>query len=377
MSSLTKLTEAGFYDFCALCEAVPEKGQESAKRWGVRPYTSLVELLDEEGVDVILNGTPPDCNMMSVPTAAKRGVHVITEIPIAPTLSMARYLIDTCNENNVKFEVSEQVYLWAKEQLKHRIIDAGLIGEIAHARCYYTNKADYHGINGARMLIGSNPKRILGYTQKVPVPTFKHWSGVNRSEDQWDIAVIEFESGVSCVFSSPPRARMAARWDVEGTEGQLFGDNLYVGSQSDFKQYPFVDEYTTTNGDKVLEHIRVDTDPPIVFENPYKKYRAADGDEVARMQILLGMHRAITEDCEPEYGPQNGCTDIGILFAIRESHRLGNAWVDLPLTAPTELEKQMEAEFQRTYGHDYRAGEALAGVRFPLGGVRMDVGGWD
>ncbi|MBI3921846.1 MAG: Gfo/Idh/MocA family oxidoreductase [Armatimonadetes bacterium] len=377
MGTLTKLTEAGYYDFCALCEAVPEKREASAERWGVKPYATLVELLDQHGVDVILNGTPPDCNMMSVPTAAKRGVHALTEIPIAPTLSMARYLMEVTEANNVKFEVSEQVYLWAKEQLKHRIIDSGLLGEIAHARCYYTNKADYHGINGVRQLIGSAPKRVLGYTQPVKVPTFDHWSGKRMSDDRWDLAVVEFEKGVTCVFQSPPRARTAARWDIEGTEGQLVGDNLHLGSHSSATHYPFVEEYRTVNGEKVLDHLRVDTDPPVVFDNPFMEYRAADGDEVARMQILLGMHRAITEDGKPEYGPENACTDIEVLFALRESHRRGNTWVDLPMTEPTELEKEMEAEFRRAYGHDYRAGEALTGVRFPLGGVRHTVGNWD
>ena len=317
MSTLTKLTEAGFYEFCALSEVVPEKAKASSERWGVKAYSNLVELLDSEQVDVALNGTPPDCNVMAVGIAAKRGVHALVEIPIAPTLRVARFMMQTAKENRVQLEVCEQVWLWAKEQLKRKIIDAGLIGEVAHARLYYTNKADYHGINGARMLVRGREKRVLGYTQKIRVPTFTHWSGIERGEDRWDHAIIEFESGAMCLFSSPPRARMTARWDIEGTKGQLVGDSLYIGSHSKADHYPFVTEQTEVRGKRTLDHIRVDTRPAVVFENPYRAYQAEDGDEVARMDLLLGMHRAITEGGAPAYGPENACRDIEILLAMR------------------------------------------------------------
>jgi predicted dehydrogenase len=380
MSTLTKLSEAGFYQFCAVCDVVPERAKASAERWGVKAYTNLLELLEGEELDVILNGAPPDANVMVTCVAARHGLHVLTEIPVAPTLSLARFMMETVKENNVKLEVCEQVWLWAKERLKRKIIDTGLIGEITHARLRYTNKADYHGINAIRMLIRSPARRVLGYTQVVKVPPFKErhpMMGDVRREDRFDHAVIEFENGIVCLFYSPPRTRLSPQWDIEGTEGQIIGDSLYIGSRSDFKHYPFVEEYTTVEGERVLDHIRVDTDPPVVFENPYKRYRAADVDEVARMELLLGMHRAITEDAEPAYGAENACCDIEVLFALRESARRGNKWVELPLTEETELERQIEAEFRRVYGHDPREVEALVNTPFLIGGVRYTVANWD
>lgn len=380
MSTLTKLSEAGFYDFCALCEIAPEKARENAERWGVKAYTSLLDLLEDEQVDVILNGTPPDANVMVTCLAARRGVHVLTEIPIAPTLPLARFMIETAKENNIKLEVCEQVWLWAREQLKRKIIDAGLIGEIVHARLRYTNKADYHGINAIRMLIRRPARRVLGYTQVVKIPPFRErhpMMGDVRTEDRWDHAVIEFENGVTCLFYSPPRTRLLPQWDIEGTKGQLIGGDLYIGSQREFEHYPFIEEYAEVEGERVLDHIRVDTDPPMVFENPYKRYRAADGDEVARMELLLRMHRAITEGGEPVYGAENACRDIEILLALRESARRGNQWVELPLTDETELERQIEAEFRRVYGHDPRDVDALVNTQFLIGGVRYTVANWD
>jgi len=377
MQSLHKLSEPDdLYDFCALCEVNPEKARASSERWGVPAYSTLLELIHAQGPDVVLGAAPPDCNVMTVPLCAARGIHVMTEIPIAPTLGLADFLIETTGEAGVKFEVTEQVFLWAQEQLKRKIVAEGLIGELQHARLYYTNKADYHGINGARMLIGSQPRRVLGATGKVRLPTFTHFSGAQMSEDRWDTAVIEFDSGVVLLFDSPPRARMQRRWDLEGTEGQLFGDELFIGSQSEYQRYPFITENTKVGGEQVLDHIRVDTDPPVVFENPYKRFRADSADEVARMEFLVGFHQAVTHDAEPVYGAANARTDIEILFAMRES-ALRGTWVDLPLTEPTELEAEIECEFRRTYGHDPRDTEALVSVPFPQGGVRYTIGNWD
>ncbi|NLC55751.1 MAG: Gfo/Idh/MocA family oxidoreductase [Armatimonadetes bacterium] len=377
-STLRKLSDRSeLYDYCALCEVVEERARENAERWRVRPYTDLAAMLEEEGLDVLLNGVSSDSNPMAVGMAAKHGTHAITEIPIAPTLRIADHMVQTCERAGVRLEVTEQVFLWAGEQLKRRIIDSGAIGEITHARLWYTNKADYHGLNAVRMLLPGQAARVLGYSGKVRIPSFVGYEGELVEEDWWDAAVIEFDSGVVCLFEGPPRGRMSPRWDIEGTLGQLVGSNLYLGSVESAEHYPFRHEYTTVDGERILDHVRVDTDPPIVFENPYKEYAAADEDEVARMALLVGFYRAITQGTAPAYGAANARKDLEILFALRESARRGNTWIDLPLSAPTALEEELEKDFVRLYGHRPEEAEALARVPIPRAGVRWRVAGWD
>ncbi|MEW6355035.1 MAG: Gfo/Idh/MocA family oxidoreductase [Planctomycetota bacterium] len=378
LSTLRKLTEfSDLYDFYALCEVIPERAKENAERWGVKSYTNLRTMLEEDRPDVLLNATAPDSNTMVTGLAAKHGVHVINEIPIAPTLPAADFMIRTAQEHGVKLEIAEQVYLWAREQLKRKIIDTGLIGEITHTRLCYTHKAEYHGLNAVRMLLRSEAKRVLGYTGKVPVPPFMGYEGYRVTEEVWDAAFIEFQNGVVCLFEGPPRGRTSPRWDLEGTKGQIAGNELYIGSQYEFKKFPFLEEYTEIEGVKVLDHMRVDTDPPVVFENPFKNYRAADNDEVARMALLVGFHKAIVENTEPAYGALNARRDLEILFALRESSRRNNTWINLPLTEVTELEKRVHNAFVMTYGAGPEQVDRLVGVAFPRGGVRWTVAGWD
>jgi predicted dehydrogenase len=380
LSTLRKLTElSSLYELCALCEVLPERARENANRWGVKGYTSLPLMLEAEKPDVVLNGAPSDSNPVVVGLCAQHGAHVITEIPIAPTLSMADWMIATVSERGLRLEIAEQVWLWAKEQLKQEIIRSGLIGKLTHARLWYVNKAEYHGFNAMRMLIGAEAKRVLGYEGKALVPKFVGYEGDLVTEDYWHAALIEFDSGLACIFEDPPRGRLAARWDIEGSEGQLMGDDLYLGStESTSKHYPLCHEYTSTNGRRVLDCVYVATEPPLVFENPFKCYEAEDDDEVARMQLLAGFHRAIVQaGCKPVYGPENARKDLELCLAIRESARLGSTWVDLPLRGPTELERKLEEEFRRMYGHPFYEVEALAQVQFPRGGVRWRVAGWD
>jgi predicted dehydrogenase len=377
MSTLTKLSQrSGLYEFCGLCDVVPEKARGSAARWGVPGYTAFLEMLDGCGPEVVLNGAPGDANVMAVSVAARRGKHVLTEIPIAPTCGMADVLIRDCADHGVVFDVAEQVWLWAQEQLKRRIIAAGLIGEPQHARMVYCNKADYHGINGVRMLFGGQPTRVLGYTRAVTVPAFGHYIDDGRTHDRWDHAIIEFDNGMTCLFESPPRGRMAPRWDVEGTLGQLVGSDLYIGSPDRFRHYPFIAETSTADGETLFDHIRVDTDPPIVFESPHKALGAEDYDEVARMDILVGFHQAVTDGAPVAYGPQQARTDLEILSAMRESHDRGNVWVNLPLAAPTRQELEIEAKFTEVYG-DPADPEQLANAPFRQGGTRYWVTNWE
>ena len=88
-------------------------------------------------------------------------------------------------------------------------------------------------------------------------------------------------------------------------------------------------DYTEADGKRVFESVRVDTDPPIVFRNPFRAFGADDEDEVARMELLAGFHRSVIEGGEPAYGPRNARKDLELCYAIRESARLGNVWLDL------------------------------------------------
>jgi predicted dehydrogenase len=352
-----------------MCEPVPERAAENRARWQVPVYTDWLELLEEERPDVVLLATPPDAYHALACAAAERGAHIITEIPLGPTGPIARMMQRAAEERGVKLEVAENVYRWASERLKQKIIAAGVLGRPKHARLWYTSGC-YHGFNAVRMLLGAEPRRVLGYTGTIQAPWDVDYLGQTLPEQTWEAALIEFGNGAACLYEMPPPGPRGNFWEVEGTEAALLGNELVL----DGRHYPFQWEYTTVEGEQALEHVRVDTDPPIVWENPFKEFKVQDNDEVARVQILVDFHRAVTEGQEVAYPPARAWPDQELWIALRESALRGNVWVELPLQEVTSFEQRLQDEYRVLYGCAWDDLESLRRVAFPRGGVRWTVG---
>ncbi|MBC7287057.1 MAG: Gfo/Idh/MocA family oxidoreductase [Armatimonadetes bacterium] len=370
-ATVSKLSD--LYDFRAMIEPVPERAEENRQRWGVAVYPDVKALLDNEKIDVLLVAVPPDAYHPIVCTAAEYGVHAITEIPFGPTGPIARMMAEAAAKNGVKLGVAENVYRWATERLKQKILSSGIIGRPKHARLWYTCGC-YHGFNAIRMLLGSEPTRVMGYAGTIPVPWYVDYLAETVPEEAWEVALIEFSNGCVCLYEMPPPGFRGNHWEVECEGGALDGNELVVREGRSLQRYSFQWEYEMAEGEKVLDHVRVNTDPPIVWENPFKRWLVADNDEVARVDILVDFHRAVSQNATPDYPPEKAWPDQEIWIALRESALHGSQWVELPLRGLTEFEKMMHEEYARLYGRRWDDIEGLRSVAFPRGGVRWTVG---
>ena len=354
LETITRLTD--HYELAAVCDRNPSALQEVATQYGLKAcYESVAGLFQAEKPDVVFSLAPKDSHIVIALTAARHGAHIITEIPAALTRRYAGAIAETCRSTGVLWEVAEQVWLWPTERLKRQIIEAGGIGKLTHARLWYLT-GQYHGFNGVRTLLGARATRLLGYCGEVETEAYIAYGGEPESTVKWDQAVIEFDNGVTCLFEKPPRAfplreqTFSTGWQVEGTKGHFDRNRLTLYGKT--HPHDITEQYTEIAGERILEAVRVDTTPPAVWENPFKSYRIGSPDDVAKASILVSFHRAITQGEKPQYGAENALHDWEICLAIRESARLGNRWVTLPLGDPTELEGQIETEFVRRYGHD-------------------------
>lgn len=369
--TVTKLDD--IYEFCAMCEPVPERAAENERRWGVPVYPTLDEMFADARPDVVLSGVPSDAQHLVVAIAARHGVHAITEIPVAPTGPMTQFVIAAAREAGIKHEVAENVYRWASERLKQKIIASGVIGQLKHARLWYTSGC-YHGFNAIRFLLNAEARRVLGYVGTIPVPYYVDYLSTEVPDQVWEGAIIEFDSGVACLYEKPPQGLRASSWEIEGTDGALVGDELRLHGHRAAQTLPFQWEYTQLDGQRVLDHVRVDTDPPVVWENPFKRYRVSQNDEVARVDILVSFYKAVTQDAPVAYPPEQAWPDQEIWIALRQSAMDGNVWVDLPLTHVTAFEQALMAAYEEHYGCPWDDIECLSKVAFKRGGVRWHVG---
>jgi len=377
------------YELCAFCDLDEKRLREAGETYGVKArYTRLDDMLRQEKPDVAYRLTPKDSIGPVCLQIAESGTHLLNEIPIAETLPMADAIIDACRRNGVKTEIAENVWVWPEEQLKREIARAGLLGKITHGRFQYPC-GTYHGLSTIRKILDADPIRALGFDGEVAVRPQASYNGRTMTHCFWEAGVFEFPDQIKVLYEMPAKGRKRELWwEIEGTHGHLSGDSLFLYEHGKEVEYPFQYEFDDVGEKQVIRRLWVDTDPQVVWENPFTSYciESSAGpamygisgkDEIARGYILASMHRAIVEDTEPDYGPANARMDLEAWIAVRESAGQNHKWIDLPIKHVTNVERAIEEEFVRRYGHDpIREPGALANVKFPRGGVLWDVVGW-
>ncbi len=334
--------------------ADPDESRASAAgaRFGCPHFNDLATMLTEARPDLLYVIIPPDGHHAAVELAGRHGVHVVSETPIATTLPLADAMIASAARHRITLEVSENVWRWPLERLKKRIIDAGLIGEVTQVHLWYYS-GSYHGVSIARTLIGSTPTRVQGYTRETPVPPHRDRVDRTYTVGPYEHGLIEFANGALCVYQYPLHPLHRNYWDVLGTTGALIGNDLVLYRDGERHVYPLQQEKVPLGDGEALVRVFVETDPPLVWENPYRDLPIGAGaDDIGRTDILAGTRQAIQEGGAPAYGAALARNDQEVLLALRESARRGGAWLDLPLTALTAGEQALHDDYTRRYGHD-------------------------
>lgn len=375
------------YEHCAIMDINEDHARAAAAAYDIPAvYTNLDDLCARGKPDVVVRLTPTDSAFAVCMAAAEAGCHILSEIPISFSLAQADAITAKCAEQGVVFEIAENVWVWPRERLKQMIVAEGLIGEVTHCRLRYPCGA-YHGFSAIRKLVGTEAEAVLGWDGRVPVVNMISYGGEPMRETMWDGGLIRFpgsrpEYPVHCIFEMPPKRPVWRHsWEVEGTKGYLGAvsalvdgakghregeglvlddpqtlqqliDDFETGADRRERHYPIEWVYGERGGQRVLECVRVNTDPPVVWENPYARYGIADDDAVAKATYLESVYRAVVEGAPLVYGPENARRDMELWLAIRESAWRGNEWIELPLAGMTSVERAMLEEFERRYDCD-------------------------
>ena len=100
----------------------------TAERFSLIPVGSTAELLALEGVDVVLNLTPPLAHAAVSEAALRAGKHVYSEKPLAATFTDASRLMSLAEASSLRIGAAPDTFLGAGWQTARRLIDEGLIG---------------------------------------------------------------------------------------------------------------------------------------------------------------------------------------------------------------------------------------------------------
>jgi predicted dehydrogenase len=350
LRTLSRIT--GLCQLVGVCDVDPARAAAVGAEYGVPGFGDLDQMLLEAQPQLLYVITPPDAHHAGVELAGRRGVHVISETPMATTLPLADAMIASAQRHGIVLEVSENVWRWPNERLKRQIVEAGLIGDVTQVHLWYYS-GSYHGISAARNLIGSEPVRVSGFTRETPVPPYGDRLGRTHTSGPYEHGLIEFANGAVCVYQYPIYPHYRNYWDVIGTQGAIIGTDLILMRDGERQVLPIRQEIDNSGETPALVRAYVETDPPIVWENPYRDLPIGAGaDDIGRTDIFAVTRQAILDGAEPAYGAALARNDQEVLIALRESARRDGAWVTLPLTELTAGERALHEEYARRYGHD-------------------------
>ena len=335
-----------------------KSSKELGERLNVPWFTDIDKLIKETAPQIGIVCVAYVANGEIGLMALESGLNVLLETPIAHNLHEADEIIRAANEKNLKIEVAEQFHRRPIEQLKLKMIESGIFGEV------YTSFNDfcghgYHGVSVLRSYLGFDvkPIQVTGNLKKFDL--IPHWSRLadtrsSRVETQ-EHGIIEFEGGKLGIYhwtdvgyDSALRWWRSSRFLAEKGMGISVGVGLDVEEKlsilSPNREAPqfftLEHRWERVDGGSLVALIAHSTDPnmpDVRWDNPFlseiQGYGVQwHGDEIGVASCLMSLVNAIRTESEPIYGPKQARLDQELLLAIRASAEENGLPIKIPFS---------------------------------------------
>ena len=133
-------------ELAAVCDRDAAVLDAAVKNTGAKGYTSLDALLEAGTCDAVVLTTPSGMHADQGVQAARAGVHVITEKPMATRWEDGKRLVKACDEAGVRLFVVKQNRLNTTLQLLKRAVDKRRFGRIymVNINVFWTRPQSYY-----------------------------------------------------------------------------------------------------------------------------------------------------------------------------------------------------------------------------------------
>jgi len=344
----------------ACCDTDADRAQAAADRWGAKSwYTDYREMFQKCELDAVIIASPNNVHRNQAIAAAKAGVHVIVEKPLAVTNKEAWDIVGACRQHKVKLMVGCDRRFWTHNQWAKQLVEQGVIGRVLMARAslhehwhLYQNhvaKTDFrlradiaggaalpdtgaHAIDLLTWLMGSRVKRVVGIAERLAMPE----SYTLCDDTVW--ILMQHENGaygcVSCNRFSPAVSQAT---ELYGTEGTIF---TATDATNPFQSVPMAvftnKDYTLETLPEILRNYRwpqlfwvEDRLQPTVPKRWIPIIPPREPNNYTNM--CRHFMECLTQDAEPLVSGEDGARAIEVMCAVYKSMQT-KAWVELPLT---------------------------------------------
>jgi len=117
-------------ELVAVCDPDKAALDKAVSTTGARGFANLGELLESAAPDVVVLCTPSGLHSQEAIKVAQRGIHVVTEKPMATRWSDGLDMVRACDEASVRLFVVKQNRRNATLQLLKRAVEQGRFGRI-------------------------------------------------------------------------------------------------------------------------------------------------------------------------------------------------------------------------------------------------------
>jgi predicted dehydrogenase len=309
----------------------PARRAAAAARWDLRGYADVGEMLERERLDIACILTPARTHRELVSEAARRGVHVLCEKPLAASVDDARVVVADCARNGVKlFYGSTYRFLPAVRRAK-QVVDSGELGDIRLLTESFVGGA---GVEGWRDLGPAHyPLGSPGGGGKGLVDHGIHLVDVFRWMASSDVAQVVGRGNLS---GAPPWPELLMMFFTSGATGLLLYDEATFSSDLPWEgQFSWGGRWAADGGvlpggvwDDQPMSIRVHGSRGSLRVFPYGNHLFHISEGQVRQirlegepmpgnftQQLASFARSVREDTAPEVGGEDGVRALEIMHA--------------------------------------------------------------
>jgi predicted dehydrogenase len=230
-------------ELVALFSDDAEKLRKLGRKYGVEhlyKYEDYERGLGEAGVDAVYIALPNDMHREYTERAARAGVHVLCEKPMAATVADCQAMIEAARAHRVRLMIAYRLHFQKANLKAVEIVQSGRLGkprffssdfsmQVRDADNIRVKKERGGGtlwdigiycINAARYLFREEPEEVVAVTANNGERRF-------REVEEMTSAVLRFPGERLATFTVSFGAADTATYRVVGTEGDLCLDSAY------------------------------------------------------------------------------------------------------------------------------------------------------
>jgi predicted dehydrogenase len=270
-------------------------------------YENYEQLLRDSKADAVYIVLPNTLHRAFTERAARVGVHVLCEKPMATSVEDCEAMIRVTNDNDVKLMIAYRLHFEEANLRAIELVRTGKLGDplmFSGTLTQQMREGDIRGsgelgggalldegpypINAARYLFRDEPREVFAFTNSGRDGRFH---GVDASA----FALLRFPNGRVATFGCSHEASQVSSYRLVGTEGDLLVRHGF-GYGTD------IEHELTVGG-----------------ETRTRRFRSSD----QFAPELVYFSKCILEDQEPEPNGIEGLADVRVIVALQESARTG------------------------------------------------------